>query len=258
MTTSMVEGVLSALVPYWAAEGEICRAHFDQSHRSFTVEADWLGRQAAKELHDGVEPRVERVRIAVAANAPAGLIARETQELHEEASHFASFAAAHDVVAAAAGLPILTHRDLAELASWPENDTLRAIRAEHHRANGSLGDVATTLTEGGCASLFAAGVNVAVDSAVDRAIVDACRAVLDDEMVHLGSGFADIAAGLEAVDLDLLVAMAVEQSVARLHMRQAQFGHPVPVERFAELLEGSASHDDCVEVRRRLNGSITS
>lgn len=39
---------------------------------------------------------------------------------------------------------------------------------------------------------------------------------------------------------DLLTELAVTQSRLRIEMRNAQFGHPVPPERMAELLVGEA------------------
>ena len=251
-----LDAVMTALVPWWAAESEICRTYFARPDRPPEVDADWLARQAAKELHDGVAPRLDRVREAVAANAPADTIARETKELHEEAAHLAAFAAAHDVVAEVAGLPILAERDLAELASWPENDALRDIRASQQAVHGLTGEIATTLTEGGCAALFVAGAAMRGDTAVDRAVASACQAVLDDEMEHLGVGLAALTATLEGVDVDLVVRLATEQSIARLRMRQAQLAAPVHPTRFTALLDGASSPADRAAVERRVNGPV--
>jgi hypothetical protein len=250
---SPLRAVLDVLVPYWAAEEEICRTHLSRTGRPADVEVEWLARQAAKELHDGVEPRLDRVRAAVRSQASAAAIARETEELHEEAAHFVAFADAHDAVAGPAGLPLLDERDLLVLASWPENDELRRLRARHHDAHGAVGDLATTFTEGGCAALFAAGAAVAGGTAADRAIASACAAVLDDELEHLGAGFRDLADRADDVDPLVLERLVVEQSIARLRMRQSQFAHPVPAGRMVELERGVASPADVRSVERRLD-----
>lgn len=247
--------VITALVPYWAAEQEICRTYLSRPDRPAQVEVDWLARQAAKELHDGVEPRLERVRAAVTSGAPAAVIAREAEELHEEAAHLVVFAEAHDAVARSAGLPALADRDLAALAGWPANKALRSVRARHHVEHGPVGDLATTFTEGGCAGLFAVGSTMPTRDDADRAIARACAAVLDDEMEHLATGFQDLTALADRADPSLLEHLVVEQSIARLHMRQSQFAEPVEEARFEELLAGDAAPDEIRDVERRLGGA---
>lgn len=247
-----LDALVAALTPFWAAEAEICRTHLDRPERSLAVDAEWLARQAAKELRDGVMPRSGRLQTAIEAGAPADLLARETEELHEEAVHYAAFVTAHDVVAASAGLPPLRERDLETVASWPANAELAALRASHQRLHDRAGELATTLTEGGCAALFAVGVGLRGAGPVDDAIAGACAAVLDDEVEHLRTGIDDLAGALDDIDAGLVTTLAIEQSRQRLRMRQAQFGDPVPAGRFAELLGGAATPGDIADVEQRL------
>lgn len=251
-TGTALDSVLAALRPYWAAEAEICRTHFSRPDRAPATDAAWLARQAAKELHDGVVPRLARLQSSPIGTLGADVLARETRELHEEAAHYEAFAVAHDTAARAAGLGLLAESDLAASVAWPANAELAARRAAHARDHGRAGELATVLTEGGCSALFAAGAAVAGGGPIDDAIGRACRAVLDDEVEHLRSGLDDLATELAGVDIALVVDLAVEQSRLRLHMRQEQLDHPVSDERLAELLAGDATADDLVDVDRRL------
>lgn len=256
MTADPLERVLRALRPYWAAEAEICRAHLARPDRPIDVDVEWLARQAAKELLDGVLPRIERVRDAAAGGATPAALVRETAELHEEAAHFAAFADAHDLVAVGAGLPPLDASDLGAVVAWPANAALAELRIEHRRVHGRAGELATTLTEGGCSALFAVGVELeSSDEPRDRAIARACRAVFDDEVEHLRSGLDDLVADVAAVDVDLVIDLAVTQSRARLHMRQLQMGSPVAAPRLEALLGGAALADDLADVDARLGRS---
>ncbi|WP_436796089.1 hypothetical protein [Actinospongicola halichondriae] len=253
MTVGPLERVVHALRPYWAAEAEICRAHLARPDRSVHVDVGWLARQAAKELIDGVVPRIERVRDAATRSVPPAELVRETAELHEEAAHFAAFADAHDVLAASADLPPLGSSDLGAVVAWPANAALADLRAEHCRDHGRAGELATSLTEGGCSALFAVGVELETsDDVRDQAIAQACRAVLDDEVEHLRSGLDDLVADLASVDVDLVIELAVAQSQLRLQMRQLQMGSPVTVERMDELAAGGAAARDLADVDARL------
>jgi hypothetical protein len=234
-----VDAVLGANAPYWGAEAEICRTYFRSPSRTATTDAAWLARQAAKELLDGVVPRMRQLdRVLAAGTVEPSPLADIAEELHEEVVHFRAFAAAHARVRGIGDLDLAT---LEAAVAWPANLALAAVRARHIERDPQLGAVAGSVTEGGCCALFREGVALAGGSEADDAIAEACRAVLADEAEHMLSGLAAIdEIGLRPEQWDVVVDMSVEQSRARLLMREEQFGGAVGPDRLAQLLESGA------------------
>jgi hypothetical protein len=236
-----IDAVLDANARYWGAEAEICRTYFRSPSRTATTDAAWLARQAAKELLDGVVPRMRQLDRALAAGAiESSPVADIAEELHEEAVHFRAFAAAHARVRPA-GIGDLDLATLKAAVAWPANLALAAVRARHTERDRQLGAVAGSVTEGGCCALFREGIALAGGSEADDAIAEACRAVLADEAEHMLSGLAAVdEIGLRPEQWEVVVDMSVEQSRARLLMREEQFGGAVGPDRLAQLLESGA------------------
>jgi hypothetical protein len=239
--------LIGANEPLWAAEAEVCGAYFTSPARSRRSDLRWLARQAAKELIDGVVPRADdlsRLLESGEGARHADLLARTTEELHEEAAHFAAFIAAYDKLRQEDGDdgPILDLELLTSEVAWPENLALRDARHAHRRQHGKLGELASTLTEGGYCTLFTEGMRLAGREGTDDLIAAACALVYDDEFDHMLSGIAALCdAGLGASEWRLLADLTVEQSRLRVHMRDAQFDHPVEPARIDVLLAGGGS-----------------
>jgi hypothetical protein len=237
-----VDAVIAANAPYWGAEAEICRTYFRSPTRTAATDAAWLARQAAKELLDGVVPRLRALDAALASGAvnPAPL-AVVAEELHEEAVHFAAFVAAYERVRPA-GAPALDRHELESAVAWPGNVALGALRAAHLARDEHLGAVAGSVTEGGGCAVFHEGVALAGGTDADEAIAEACATVLADEAAHMLVGLEEAGrAGLTAEEWSIVVTMSVAQSRARLVMRDQQFGGVVGAARLGELIESGAA-----------------
>ena len=127
-------------------------------------------------------------------------------------------------------MPVLDPAGLKD-RSWPENDALSELRAAHREQHGEIGRRAHRFTEGGYCGLFR--------GAVDDAIAAACAKVHTDEFEHMLAGIAGLARGTFAEsDWALLGDLTTAQMRQRIHMRNAQFGNPLPEARIAEILAG--------------------
>ena len=77
-------------------------------------------------------------------------------------------------------------------------------------------------------------------SAADDAIAAACAKVYADEFEHMLAGIAGIARRpFSANDWSLLRDLTTAQVRQRIHMRNAQFGYPLPEARIQEILAGA-------------------
>jgi hypothetical protein len=242
-----LERLVDAIAPYWEAEAEVCRTYFASPARTPRSDCAWIARQAAKELVDGVEPRLADLDQALRPSEGATdvrLVTRLAEELHEEAVHCVAFVEAYDRIRGLApegDVPALDGETLRREVAWPENIALRDLRAAHRRDHGSLGSLAGLVTEGGYCTLFTEGVALKGNGGADDAIAAACALVLEDEYEHMVTGIIGLRdAGLAASDWSLLVDLTVAQSRQRVLMRQAQFGHPVDATRLEVLLIGGA------------------
>jgi len=215
----------------WAGEAEVVRSYFISPRRTRASDLLWIERQAFKELRDGVQVFAERCR--------RGL--DEAEMLRAELEHFRIFSALHEALRGPADAA-LDPETLRQHGDWPENAALRALRAEHVARHGPLGERAQRFTEGGYATLFSEGAKLRGRGGADDRIADACKRVLADELEHMRSGIAGLAhEGLDAAEWCVLTEISTAQLRARIHMRSAQFGHPLPSERIAALCAGACA-----------------
>jgi hypothetical protein len=235
--------LVNANTPYWAAEAEVCRAYFDSPRRTAHSDCAWLARQAAKELVDGVMERSDELHALLTSGDIADDVERLvglTEEIHEEAIHYAAFAAAYEVIRTDEIGP-LDARVVFKQKPWPANIALTELRASHRRQYGELGARARFVTEGGYCALFAEGMRLAGRGRADDAIAHACRLVYDDEFDHMLTGIIGLGdTELQDAEWDLLIELTVAQSRLRIRMRQEQFGQPVDAARLDVLLAGGA------------------
>jgi hypothetical protein len=230
-----------AAAPWWAAESEIVETYFRSDDRTVATDLRWLRAQCGKELVDGVEVRLASLRSA-SLDEPEGRAAAiaDARELLEEHEHLDAFARAYEAIGGSDGPP-LTEASLRDAARWPENVALAERRALDRAAHPRLGLLAQAFTEGGCATLYAAGAELRGGTAADEAIAAACAAVYEDEVRHMRSGHGGIgSASLSGADWEQLTGLVIGQLRLRLPMRHAQFSCPVAAERLAELVERGA------------------
>lgn len=240
--------LVAANAPLWAGEAEVFRTYWDWPGRNRESDLCWLARQCHKEFWGGGDARrrglfaapLEEMSAAF-ENIDRGVGRHEVLAmaagLHQEFSHYCAFADAYDALkpAAQAGVDPANLKD----QSWPENDALSALRATHRERYGDIGRRAHRFTEGGYCGLFREGMKLAGRSAADDAIAAACAMVHGDEFEHMLAGIAGLAqGGFSPSDWALLGELTAAQMRQRIHMRNAQFGNPLPEARIAEILAG--------------------
>jgi len=212
--------LVAANAPLWASEAEVFRTYWDWPGRSRESDLLWLARQYHKEFWGGGDAKRRGLFAAPLEelSAAIGKIDRGVghhemlamaAELHQEFSHYCAFADAYDAIKPAE-MPVLDPAGLKD-RSWPENDALSELRAAHREQHGEIGRRAHRFTEGGYCGLFREGMNLAGRGAVDDAIAAACAKVHTDVRAYAGR---------------------------HIHMRNAQFGNPLPEARIAEIPAG--------------------
>lgn len=225
-SSGAVEAVARANERWWQAERALIDGYWSWSGRTVETDLAWLARQCHKELRDGVAVRAAALHDALAHPSPSGWgeLDRAVEGITTEHAHLRAFADVYDAFAPP-GAPRLSPATAAA-HGWAENEALMALRAEHRAHHGHLGVRAFAITEGGGGALYASGAALTGRGGIDDAIAAACAAVADDEQHHREEWVAELE--LRPDDLELLVALSVDQSRARLRMRWAQFGRPVP------------------------------
>lgn len=209
----------------WAGEALVVRSYFESPRRTRASDLVWIERQAFKELVDGV--------VAMRARGESA------ETIAAELEHYRVFTKLHDELRGPDDAPIggdalRIHGD------WPENAALRALRAEHIARHGDLGQRALRFTEGGCATLFAEGAALRGRGGADDAIAAACERILEDERGHMLEGLRGIEREARSnAEWSTLAEIGAAQLRARIHMRNAQFGRPLPPDRIAALCAGS-------------------
>jgi hypothetical protein len=249
-----LERLITANAPYWAAEAEVCRTYFNWSKRTAKGDLSWLARQARKEFWDSFSVDSPSLFLSFCKERLAdwdkidrgGPSRHEVQDMVQtiaaEFSHFVAFADAYETIRAdAPDSPAITPLMLRDVSSWPENDALGQLRTDHQKQFGKIGMRATRFTEGGYCGLFAEGMKLKGRSKGDDAIAAACALVFDDEFGHMLVGIAGLdEQPMTKAEWDLLEKLSIDQMRSRVHMRNAQFGNPVPEFRLKELLAGRA------------------
>jgi len=243
--------LIAANAPLWAGEAEVFTTYFASTARTAATDALWLARQCYKELVDGV---VARLCVLTADEASfdrtmtTADAALADDVVRGEMKHYIAFAIAHAISLRRAGEGAAPVGAIG--SDWPENETLRALRARHRRDFGAIGARATTFTEGGYCTLYREGMALARTSELDVAIASACGQVYDDEWDHMLMGITGLAEqGVDASAWALLERLTVEQGRARIRMRNAQFGQPLSEARVRALEAGAASPLDFDYVR---------
>lgn len=233
--------LIEANAPLWAAEAEVVRTYWDSPVRTRQTDLKWLAHQCYKEYWNGFIPPLHRLQNAIAEidrQIDRRVVLDHARTLSEELAHYCAFADAYEALQAPSDPPVHPER-LKSGGDWPENARLMSLRAEHKRDHGELGHRASFFTEGGYCTLYAEGMRLRGRSAAEDRIAEACARVFDDESGHMLFGIAGLVEeGLDEEGWSALRAMTVAQMQHRIDMRNAQFSHPIPPERVAELKRG--------------------
>jgi hypothetical protein len=244
-----LRNLIEALAPLWAGEAEVVRSYWSSPVRTRDTDLRWLRYQCRKEFWDSfadeqkglyLEP-LDRLRAAF-PKIDSEIDRHEILDIAEmffaEFSHYVAFADAYDAIRGEDGAKMNPHA-LREAGDLPENAELARIRAEHRRKHDVLGLRACEITEGGYCALFSEGMKLAGRGGTDELIASACRAVHDDEFVHMLRGILNLdEESLQPADWELLSEMTREQMQARIRMRNAQFSNPLSEERIREIFAG--------------------
>jgi hypothetical protein len=241
--------LIEANAPLWAGEAEIVRSYWTSPVRTRETDKQWLKYQCWKE-YVGVAMVPGG---ALEANRLTGLITtlskqvpqlditidrhdlRDELEKHfVEYTHYCLFADVYDSLLEA-GEP---HLNGNQVTLWPEEDALAKFRANIRRGHGKLAR-ATGFTEGGYCTLYSEGAKLKGRPGVDGRIAKACQKVFDDEFGHMMYGVV----GLEINDMTAgdwaeLIDVTCQILRLRLHMRNAQFSHPLSDQRMNEIFAG--------------------
>lgn len=241
--------VIEANARLWAGEAEVVRTYFNAPGRTRESDRQWLARQCFKEIwgsselaaREGLYLGPLRRLLAVFPKTDIAVDRHEVFDIAEgfwaEFAHYVAFADAHDAMAMP-GEPKLSPK---ALKTWQEDEDLTELRRRHKREHGIVGERAAYFTEGGYCTLFSEGARLAPDGAGgrNRAIVEACKKVYDDEFGHMLKGIVGIdEAGLSAEQWRAFEAVTVEQLRGRIRMRNAQFGFPLAEKRVQEIYRG--------------------
>jgi hypothetical protein len=247
--SSELRSLIDANRPLWAGEAEVVRTYWTSPVRTRETDLRWLRYQCRKEFWDSfadvnkglyLEP-LERL-LAAFPKIDTEVDRHEILDVAEmflaEFSHYVAFADVYDAIRGETD-PKMNPHVLREMGDLPENAELARLRAEHRKQHGALGLRACEITEGGYCALFSEGMQLAGRGGVDEQIAAACRAVYDDEFLHMLRGILNLdQESLRAPDWELLRRLTREQMQARIRMRNAQFSHPVSEERIREIFAG--------------------
>ena len=230
--------------PYWAGEAEVVWTYFNSAKRTKDSDLLWLRRQCYKEMWgSGVGDKkkglfmgpVEFLRKAY-PKIDRGVDRHEVLEaidgLRAEFYHYCLFADIHDYLSGG-------KLDPRQLESWPSDDQLARLRYEYRDQRGRLGYFAVRFTEGGYCSMYSSGMRLKGSGELNNRIARACEGVYADEIGHMREGFIGLShEQLKPGEWDEIGAMTQKILAQRIHMRNEQFGFPVPKERIRAIQAG--------------------
>jgi hypothetical protein len=241
--------LIDANAPLWAGEAEIARTYWTSPIRTRETDKLWLKRQCWKEYVGSAKGPGPTVELAMCTELAKDLEEQVPQlditvdrhdlkelleKVYAEFTHYCLFADVYDSLLEP-GEPRINAN---ELTIWPEENALATYRQSVRRGRGKLAR-ASGFTEGGYCTLYSEGAKLQSRPGVDGRIGRACQKVYDDEFGHMmwgviGTDMDD----LTQADWVELTEVTCEILRLRLFMRNAQFSHPVPDARMAEILAG--------------------
>jgi hypothetical protein len=243
-TSEKLEALADLAGPYWAGEQEVAWTYFESSTRSIAGDRLWLRRQCFKEIWgSGVGDREKGLFQAQAAflnevfpridrGIDRHLVLEVADALRSEFAHYCLFADIHDSLEA-------ERLDPGQLTGWAADDELARLRYECRDRLGRRGDAVVRFTEGGCGSMYLAGMRLAGRGELDDRIARACEEVYRDEVGHMRSGIVELGlTELSEAKWEEIAAAIRSILLQRLHMRNEQFGLPVADDRIRAIEAG--------------------
>jgi len=230
--------------PYWAGEAEVAWTYFQSRCRTKESDLTWLARQCYKELWgSGVGDRrkglflgpvdyLRKVFPKIDRGVPRHDVLDVIDGLRAEFYHYCLFADIHDHLSRG-------KLDPRQVKSWPADDELARIRYGYRAKRGQLGYFAVRFTEGGYCTLYSTGMRLRGTGDLGDRIAHACEQVYNDEIGHMRDGIFGLAREkLARAQWDEIGAMCRKILMQRIHMRNEQFGFPVPAARIREIEAG--------------------
>lgn len=242
--------LIEANAPLWAGEAEIVRTYWTSPMRTRDTDKLWLKRQCWKEYVGVAMFPGETEDVALVTGLAATLreqvpqlditvdrhdLRDEIEKVYAEFTHYCLFADIYDSLLAP-GEPRINAN---QLTVWPEEDALAKFRAKIRKGSNARLARATGFTEGGYCTLYSEGAKLKGRPGVDSQIARACQKVFDDEFGHMMHGVVGVDMNdMSAADWAELTDATCAILRLRLHMRNAQFSHPVSDQRMREILAG--------------------
>ncbi len=243
-----LRNLISAAAPLWAGEAEVVRTYWDSPLRNVETDLLWLARQASKEFNGsgvaeygnlgcflGPLTELQKMFPNIDVTVSRHEVFERIEMLHEEFAHYMAFADVHDAIRPTGAAPLNPH----EVPPWDEDVALNAYRHEVMARHGEIGVRATKLSEGGYCTLFREGMRLKGRGGADDLIARACASIYDDEFAHMLKGIVGLDdSGLAAEDWRLMEDLVVNILRRRIHMRNAEFSHPLSAERIQAIFDG--------------------
>ncbi len=181
--------------------------------------------QAQAAFLNEVFPRIDR-------GIDRHLVLEVADVLRSEFAHYCVFADIHDSLEGES-------LDPGQLAGWAADNELARPRYECRDRLGRRGDAVVRFTEGGCGSMYLAGMRLAGRGELDDRIARACEEVYRDEVGHMRSGIVELGlTALSEAEWEEIAAAIRSILLQRLHMRNEQFGFPVTDDRIRAIEAG--------------------
>ena len=248
--------VIEANARLWAGEAEVFRTYWTWTGRTRETDKQWLAYQCYKEvwsvvsgdpsegLFMGTLKRIERMFPKIDAGIDRHAVLDEAEGLWAEFAHYCAFADAYDAMLKPDEAKM--NPRMVKTTGWKADEALGALRHEHRKRFGAIGERACKFTEGGYCTLFSEGMKLAANSGGhegrDGLIAEACAKVYDDEFGHMLKGVVGLdREGLTQDDWKLFEQITTEQLKSRILMRNDQFGKPLSEKRIRELQDGAAT-----------------
>ena len=242
--------LIEANAPLWAGEAEIVRTYWTSPIRTRETDKLWLKRQCWKEYVGVAMFPGETKDVAMVSCLATTLrelvpqldvtvdrhdLRDEIEKVYAEFTHYCLFADVYDSLLEG-GEPRMNAN---QLEVWPEEDALATFRANIRKGSNPHVARATGFTEGGYCTLYSEGAKLKGRTGVDGRIAKACQKVFDDEFSHMMYGVLGVDGhDMKAADWDELTDLTCQILRLRLHMRNAQFSHPVSEQRLKEIFAG--------------------
>lgn len=251
-----LQRLIDVSAPLWAGEAEVVRTYWTSPVRTLDTDLLWIRRQCSKEFNGsgigefknmgvfmGPLTELQEVFPKIDTGQPDSISRHYVLELMEtlkdEYEHFCLFSDVYDRIKPDSVPTMNPH----ELQTWDEDVALTSLRHGHIAEHGKLGIRASRFTEGGYCTLFREGMRAkdiggAFDTA-NKLIASACTTIFEDEFGHMLEGIAGLdQEGWSAADFKLMEDLVVDQLRHRIHMRNAEFSHPLTQERVAAIFDG--------------------